>query len=171
MPMILNEEQNMLKDTAKDFCTKNAPIRQLRTLRDEGSEDGFDRDTWSQMVELGWAGIPFPETFGGLGFGYKGLGVVTEETGRTLTASPLFASVWIGGTLINIGGSDEQKSELLPQVSSGELLLAQGELPAAAEAFQRVLKLSPERQRTRMGQEHRRAGPRLSRAIGAALRD
>ena len=30
MPMILNEEQNMLKDTAKDFCTKNAPIDQLR---------------------------------------------------------------------------------------------------------------------------------------------
>lgn len=124
MSMILNEEQNMLKDTAKDFCTKNAPIRQLRKLRDDGSEDGFDRDTWSQMVELGWAGIPFPEAFGGLGFGYKGLGVVTEETGRTLTASPMFASVWIGGTLINIGGSDEQKSELLPQVSSGELLLA-----------------------------------------------
>ncbi len=124
MPMILNEEQNMLKDSAKDFCTNSAPIEQLRKLRDENNADGFDRGTWSSMVELGWAGIPFPEEHGGLAFGYKGLGVVTEETGRTLAASPLFASVWVGGTAINVGGSDEQKAALLPQVASGELLLA-----------------------------------------------
>jgi len=124
MPMILNEEQNMLKDSAKDFCTNSAPIEQLRKLRDENNADGYDRDTWKSMVELGWAGIPFPEEHGGLAFGYKGLGVVTEETGRTLAASPLFASVWVGGTAINVGGSDEQKAALLPQVASGELLLA-----------------------------------------------
>ena len=124
MPMILNEEQNMLKDSAKDFCTNSAPIEQLRKLRDDNNADGFDKDTWKSMVELGWAGIPFPEEHGGLAFGYKGLGVVTEETGRTLAASPLFASVWIGGTAVNIGGSDEQKAALLPQVAAGELLLA-----------------------------------------------
>ncbi len=124
MPMILNEEQNMLKDTAKDFCTNNAPIDQLRKLRDGESADGFDRATWTQMVELGWAGIPFPEEHGGLDFGYKGLGVVTEEAGRTLAASPLYATVWLGGTLVNIGGSDTQKAELLPKVTGGELLLA-----------------------------------------------
>ena len=106
MPMILNEEQNMLRDTARDFCANNMPISQLRRLRDENSADGFDRGTWKAMVELGWAGIPFPEAFGGLEFGYKGLGVVTEETGRTLGASPLFASVWVSGTAVNIGGSD-----------------------------------------------------------------
>jgi acyl-CoA dehydrogenase len=93
-------------------------------LRDENNADGFDRDTWNSMVELGWAGIPFPEEHGGLAFGYKGLGVVTEETGRTLAASPLFATVWVGGTAINVGGSDEQKAEILPKVASGELLLA-----------------------------------------------
>ena len=124
MPMILNDEQNMLKDAAKNFCANNAPIEQLRKLRDADSADGFDRDTWSQMVELGWAGIPFPEEHGGLAFGYKGLGVVTEETGRTLAASPLYASVWLGGTIVNLGGSDAQKAALLPKVTSGELLLA-----------------------------------------------
>ncbi len=124
MPMILNEEQTMLRDTAKDFCGSNAPVSQLRKLRDAKDPQGFDAQTWSKIVELGWSGIPWPEDFGGLNFGYKGLGVVTEETGRTLTASPLFATVWVGGTAINIGGSDEQKSELLPQVAAGELLLA-----------------------------------------------
>ena len=124
MPMILNEEQNMLKDQAKDFCSNEVPIGQLRKLRDDDSADGFDRDTWSSMVGLGWAGIPFPEEHGGLAFGYKGLGVVTEETGRTLAASPLFATVWVGGTIINLGGSDAQKAALLPGVASGEKLLA-----------------------------------------------
>ncbi len=122
--MILNEEQNMLKDSAKDFCTNQAPIEQFRKLRDEESPTGYDQATWNAMVELGWAGIPWAEEHGGLAFGYKGLGVVTEETGRTLLASPLYATVWVGGTLINLGGSDAQKSELLPQVAGGELLLA-----------------------------------------------
>jgi acyl-CoA dehydrogenase len=124
MPMILNEEQTMLKDSAKDFCTNNTPIAQLRTLRDDANVDGFDRDSWKSMVDLGWAAIPWGEEHGGLAFGYKGLGVVTEETGRTLTASPLFASVWVGGTLVNLGGSDAQKSELLPKIATGEILLA-----------------------------------------------
>lgn len=124
MPMILTEDQSILKDTAREFCSEKAPISQLRKLRDDNSEDGFDRDTWKSMVELGWAAIPFPESVGGLNFGYKGLGVVTEETGRTLTASPLFATVWVGGTAVNLGGTEAQKSELLSGVVSGDTLLA-----------------------------------------------
>lgn len=122
--MILNEDQNILKDTAKEFCTEKAPISQLRELRDSESEMGLDKDIWKAMVDLGWAAIPFPESFGGLDFGYKGLGVVTEETGRTLAASPLFSTVWVCGTAVNIGGTEEQKSDLLGKISSGELLMA-----------------------------------------------
>ncbi len=122
--MILTEDQNILKDTAKEFCSEKAPISQLRKLRDDESPTGFDDETWKAMVELGWAAIPFPENYGGLEFGYKGLGVVTEETGRTLAASPLFSTVWVSGTAIDIGGSDAQKSELLPKIASGEILMA-----------------------------------------------
>ncbi|MBO6556278.1 MAG: acyl-CoA dehydrogenase family protein [Pseudomonadales bacterium] len=124
MPLVLNEDQNMLKDSAKSFCADNTPITQLRRLRDDQDASGFDRGTWQQMVELGWTGITVPEEFGGLGFGYMGLGVVMEECGRTLTASPLFATAVLGTTAIVEGGSQEQKSELLGQVVAGELLLA-----------------------------------------------
>jgi alkylation response protein AidB-like acyl-CoA dehydrogenase len=124
MPLVLNEEQNMLKDAAKDFCASNTPITQLRKLRDEKSETGFDTGTWQQMVELGWTGITIPEDFGGLGFGFMGMGVVLEECGRTLTASPLWATAVVGSSAILHGGSDTQKSELLPQIAAGELLLA-----------------------------------------------
>lgn len=124
MPLVLNEEQNMLKDAAKDFCTNSTPISQLRGLRDDSSDTGFDTDTWQQMVELGWAGITIPEDFGGLGFGYLGMGVVMEECGRTLAASPLLSTAVLGAGAIIHGGSDELKGELLPQVAGGELLLA-----------------------------------------------
>lgn len=124
MPLVLNEDQNMLKDSAKSFCADNTPISQLRQLRDGKDENGFDKDTWRQMVELGWTGITVPEEFGGLGFGYMGLGVVMEECGRTLTASPLFATAVLGTSAILHGGSQEQKSELLGQVVAGDLLLA-----------------------------------------------
>ena len=124
MSMILSEEQNMLKDSAKDFCGTNTPIMQLRNLRDNADENGYDLEVWKKMVELGWSAIPWGEEHGGLEFGYKGLGVVTEESGRTLTASPLFSTVWVGGTLINLGASEDQKAELLPSIASGETLLA-----------------------------------------------
>ena len=124
MGMLLSEEQIMLKESAKDFCAENAPISQLRELRDSENVDGFDLETWNAMVGLGWAAIPWSEEYGGLDFGYKGLGVVAEESGRTLAASPLFASVWVAGTLINIGGSENQKSNILPLIGSGDLKLA-----------------------------------------------
>ncbi len=124
MPLVLNEEQNMLKDAAKDFCTNNTPINQMRKLRDEKSELGFDKETWQQMADLGWAGITIPEDFGGLGFGYMGMGVVMEECGRTLTCSPLLSTAVLGASAIVEGGTDDLKSDLLPKVAGGELLLA-----------------------------------------------
>ena len=124
MPMILTEEQTLLQDTAKQFVTDKAPISQLRQLRDDDSAAGFNEPTWKEMVELGLPGTPFSTDYGGSGFGYKGLGVITEETGRTLTASPLFASVWLSGTILNIGGSEAQKTELLGGITSGDLLVA-----------------------------------------------
>ena len=122
--MLLNEEQAMLRDSARSFCADQAPISQLRQLRDEGAAEGFDREVWHGMAQLGWAGIPFPEQFGGLAFGYKGLGAVTEETGRTLAASPLFATVWLCGTALDLGGSEAQKAKLLPGICAGERLMA-----------------------------------------------
>ena len=124
MPLVFNEDQNMLKDSAKNFCSDNAPITQLRRLRDENDSLGFDKETWNQMVELGWSGITVPEAYGGLGFGYMGLGVVMEECGRTLAASPLFATAALGTSALIYGGSEEMKAGLLGQVAEGKLLLA-----------------------------------------------
>jgi acyl-CoA dehydrogenase len=124
MSLLLNEDQQMLQEAARNFCQKHTPISQLRQLRDSRDENGFDRQTYQQMVELGWTGMSLPEAYGGFEFGHSGLAVVLEETGRTLTSSPLIASVLLGGNLINVLGSEAQKQALLPGLIAGELLLA-----------------------------------------------
>ena len=124
MALVLNEEQRLLQDTAKDFLSKYAPIASLRKLRDEHNPIGYDPDLWLQMTEMGWASVILPEAYGGLEFGFLGLGVVLEESGRTLTASPLFASAVVGASAVLLAGSEQQKQMLLPQIASGDLTLA-----------------------------------------------
>lgn len=124
MALVLNEEQRLLQDSAKEFLASNAPVKALRKLRDDQDSIGYSTELWTQMVELGWASIILPEEFGGLDFGFAGLGVVMEETGRNLTASPLFASAVVGASTVLIGGSAGQKQELLPKIAAGELTLA-----------------------------------------------
>ena len=124
MSLVLNDEQRLLQDTAKDFLADNAPVESLRKLRDERDPIGYAPQLWRQMSELGWASIILPQEYGGLDFGFLGLGLVMEETGRTLTASPLFASAVVGASAILLGGSQGQKESLLPEIASGNLTLA-----------------------------------------------
>ncbi len=124
MALTLNQDQQLLKDSAQSFCQHNAPVSMLRKLRDSKDSDGFDRQLWQQMIALGWAGMAIPEAYGGFDFGYGGLGVVLEETGRTLVSSPLISTVLVAATVINELGSEQQKQDLLPKIVAGELLIA-----------------------------------------------
>jgi len=124
MTLVLNEEQRLLKDTAREFLNQNAPVASLRALRDSNDTLGYSADLWQQMVELGWTGIILPEQYNGLDFGFLGLGAIIEESGRTLSASPLLATVVLGASGILLGCNDRQKSELLPQIAAGKLTMA-----------------------------------------------
>lgn len=124
MALVLTEEQRLLRDSAHDFLADNAPVESLRKLRDERSALGYDPEVWQNMAELGWASIILPEQYGGLDFGFTGLGLIMEETGRTLLASPIFASAVVGASTLLLGGSDEQKETMLPAIASGKLTLA-----------------------------------------------
>lgn len=124
MAMVLSEEQQLLKDSAREFVKSKTPISSLRKLRDDEDATGFDKTLWKEMADMGWAGIIFPEEFGGLDFGYQGLGIVLEETGRTLAASPLVSTVLTCGTAVMLGGSDEQKADILPKIAAGDHIMA-----------------------------------------------
>jgi len=124
MALVLNEEQQMLKESAQGFLAEFAPIAELRKQRDAGSQTGYADNLWGQMTDMGWAAILVPEAYGGLEFGHVGMGQIVEQTGRTLTASPLFATAILGVTAINAAGSEAQKTELLGAIAGGEITTA-----------------------------------------------
>ncbi len=126
MAFVLTEEQLMLRDMAKQFFAEQVPTTNLRKLRDEKNADGYDKAIWQKIIDLGFAGILIPEQYGGTDFGPIGMGIVMEEAGRTLAASPLFSTAILGATAILHGGSDEQKSTFLPKIAAGTLLTALG---------------------------------------------
>ena len=124
MALLFNEEQQYLKDTAKDFVQKNAPINHFRELRDSKDETGYSKELWKQMAELGWAGVLISEEYGGSDFGMMGMGGILEETGRCLVPSPLFSTALLGASLIGLGGKADQKKDLLTKIAKGELTTA-----------------------------------------------
>ena len=124
MALILNEEQQSLKDIAKEFLQKNAPVTHFREIRDTENELGYDEKLWKDMVDLGWSGILVPEEYGGFDFGMVGMGSIFEEMGKMLTPSPLFATGVLGASLITLGGSNSQKQNYLPQIVDGSITTA-----------------------------------------------
>ena len=122
MALVLNDEQTMLRDNARGFLAKNAPIAHLRALRDNRDADGFSRALWKNFVEMGWAGILVPQDYGGLGLGHVEAGVVAEELGRTLTPSPFLSTAVLAATAIARAGTDKQKENYLPKIVAGELI-------------------------------------------------
>ena len=124
MALILNEEQQSLKDIAREFLQKNAPVTHFREIRDTKNELGYDEALWKEMVDLGWSGILIPEEYGGFDFGMVGMGSIFEEMGKTLTPSPLFSTGVLGASLISLGGNNSQKQSLLPKIVDGSLTTA-----------------------------------------------
>jgi alkylation response protein AidB-like acyl-CoA dehydrogenase len=119
---VLNEEQSMLRDAAKSWTQEKSPVTAFRKMRDSGVEIGYDAKAWNEMAEMGWAGVIIPEEYGGSAFGYLSIGLILEEMGRTLTASPLIASGVGAASALVLGGSDAQKSEWLPKIADGSVV-------------------------------------------------
>jgi alkylation response protein AidB-like acyl-CoA dehydrogenase len=120
MDLGLSEEQELLKNTARDFLEKECPESLVREMEDD--ERGYSPDLWKKMAEQGWQGLLIPENYGGAGFGYLDLIVLVEEFGRALVPGP-FISTQVGGVLPLLeGGSEEQKSKYLPQIASGNAI-------------------------------------------------
>jgi alkylation response protein AidB-like acyl-CoA dehydrogenase len=124
MVLVLNEEQSMLRDSARGLISDKAPVSHLRQLRDSKDATGFSRELWRSFAEMGFSGLLVPEEFGGSGLGCVEAGVVMEEIGRTLMPSPFLSSAVLAASALSHGGSAAQKSEHLPAIADGSLLAA-----------------------------------------------
>jgi alkylation response protein AidB-like acyl-CoA dehydrogenase len=124
MALVLNEEQSMLRDSARGLIGDKAPVSHLRQLRDSKDATGFSRDLWRSFAEMGFSGLLVPDEFGGSGLGCVEAGVVMEEIGRTLMPSPFLSTAVLAASALSRGGSAAQKSEHLPKIADGSLLAA-----------------------------------------------
>ncbi len=119
----LTEEQSLLKDQAQAWVREQAPVVKFREMRDSSVEQAFTPTIWPAMVEMGWTGILVPEQYGGSDLGYLTFGVVLEELGKQLVASPLFASALVGASAFLLGGNDAQKKKYLPAIVDGSQIV------------------------------------------------
>jgi alkylation response protein AidB-like acyl-CoA dehydrogenase len=119
---VLTEEQSMLRDAAKTWTQDKSPVAAFRKMRDSGAPLGYDPAAFAEMAEMGWTGVIIPEEYGGSNFGYLSLGLILEEIGRTLTASPLIATAAAAASAIMLGGSTAQKEAWLTRIASGAVV-------------------------------------------------
>jgi alkylation response protein AidB-like acyl-CoA dehydrogenase len=124
VPLILNEEQALVRDSARAFLADHGPVSHLRKLRDSRDAEGFSRALWKKFAEMGFCGVLVPEDLGGSGLGYVEAGVVMEEIGRNLTPSPFLSTSIVGATALLRDGNKARSRELLPKIAAGDLLLA-----------------------------------------------
>ncbi|MCW3836765.1 acyl-CoA dehydrogenase family protein [Sphingomonas canadensis] len=118
---VLTEEQTMIRDMAREWADNESPVTAFRRVRDTAPAAMFDAQAWQAQAEMGWAGILVPEEHGGAGMGYLSLGLVMEQLGRNLAATPLAATAAAAGAIL-IGGSAAQQAEWLPRIAAGDLV-------------------------------------------------
>jgi alkylation response protein AidB-like acyl-CoA dehydrogenase len=117
----LTDEQTMLRDMAREWADNESPVTAFRALRNAARPEGFDPATWAEIGQMGWGGIVIPEEQGGSAMGYLSLGVVVEQLGRNLAATPL-AATGPAASAIVLGEDAAAKSAWLPRIASGEVI-------------------------------------------------
>lgn len=118
--IVLSEEQIMLQDMARNWVDSRAPVSALRALRENPEWHGFDPELYAEMVEMGWPGVLVPEAAGGVGMGFVSLGLIVEELGRNLVASPLVATAAGAVSAVLLGDSDLKDTYFANIVSGTE---------------------------------------------------
>jgi alkylation response protein AidB-like acyl-CoA dehydrogenase len=123
-----SEAQEMLRDSARGFLAKEAPKSLVRQL--ETDPLGYSPALWRKMAELGWLGMPFPESAGGVGGSLIDAGLLAEELGRACLPSPYIHCIAAALTLLDAGRTD-----LVEKIIAGDLIA----VPAFTEADPRPI--------------------------------
>jgi alkylation response protein AidB-like acyl-CoA dehydrogenase len=116
----LTEEQQQLKDSARNFLSRECPTTRVREII--ADETGMPHDLYQQIANLGWNGLTVPEKFGGAGLGMLDMCVLLEECGYAALPGPfLFSSVLTASALAG-GGSEEVNDRWLGRLAEGQTI-------------------------------------------------
>ena len=117
-----SDEQRLLRESVARFITDRYDFEgRLRAMQ---APEGWSRDAWSDMADLGLLGLPFSEEDGGFGGGGVETMIVMEELGRGLVLEPYLSTVVLAGGAIRHAASAGQKQARISRIAAGELLMA-----------------------------------------------
>jgi len=116
MNFSLTSEQQLLRNTAREFLAIECPISVVREAEESGV--GHAPDLWRKMADLGCMGICLPKKYGGEESLLTDQTVLFEEVGRALVPGPLLSSSVLAAQIVLHGGTDQQKETLLPGMIS-----------------------------------------------------
>ena len=122
MDLSLTQDQEMLKNAAREFIQRECPKEVLLEL--DGAETGQAPELWDKVARMGWPGIVVPQEYGGAGASLTDAGVLFQELGRGPVPGPLFSSSVLGAMAVLDGGTDKQKDAILPAIARGSQTLA-----------------------------------------------
>jgi short/branched chain acyl-CoA dehydrogenase len=120
----LDDDTLLLQRTVREFAAAEVAPAAGELDRTKS----FPYEIVAKMAQLGWMGIPFPESVGGSGGSTLQYAIAVEELTRadSSVAITLCAHTSLGTQPIYLFGSDAQKSEWLPRLCAGEVLGAFG---------------------------------------------
>ena len=116
----LEEEERMIAESARAYAQEKLQPRVTEAFRDERTDPGIFRE----MGEMGLLGTTIPETYGGLGAGYVGYGLVAREVERVDSGYRSMMSVQSSLVMypIHAYGSEDQRRKFLPGLAAGDLI-------------------------------------------------
>ena len=91
MDLGLTEEQQMLREFARDFMEKECSEQYVRDMEEDPT--GYLPEVWRKMAEQGWMALIVPEEYGGVGMTFLDLMVLVEEFGRAIVPGPYIPTV------------------------------------------------------------------------------
>jgi alkylation response protein AidB-like acyl-CoA dehydrogenase len=116
MDFDLSKPQKLLKDSAREFLSRQCKPERVRELM--ATETSDDRQLWEAMADQGWTGLIISEEYGGLGLGVLEAAMVAEEMGRACLPGPFISNLF-GTALIEMAASDKQKATYLESIANG----------------------------------------------------
>src|ERR1700749_3396334 len=120
MDFELNDEQRLIRETARSFTDNEIVAR----ARENDRNEHFDLELVSKIADQGYLGAIVPREYGGADLDYLTYGLVVEEVGRGCSAMRTVISVQTSLVCSAFlrWGTEEQKQHYLPKLCSGEWL-------------------------------------------------
>src|SRR5258708_9159521 len=138
MDFNLTKEQEQLSNTVQRCVAKESAVERRKAMLE--SQEGFSREVWAKLGELGLVALQVPEEHGGMGAGAVEVLLAMNAIGKGLLLEPFLPSAILGTALVSELGSAEQQRAILPKLAAGELIVvpAHGEAGAASAPGRRA---------------------------------